>query len=304
MKNFAGPSRALLDRGGGVLLQPNQILISGRVFVMIVITERLCSQRSWVLPAMSLRVPIGKSHDGALVVAYRREIEESFPPGKGHSHSKIRPTNAIRKNVLKSKERGRRIDLSGFPKDGVCIRDTKPGIPIAGPTHEGVQAVTADLGVDAAVDGDSKAIRGATIDGRRLQIRREEGVFGIQHESAVGVVVGVEENALDPEFGIDAASGDGLTVAGDVVRVVAGIHDPRQRELTFVVDALDSFRAAFGLSESGQEQRSQNGYDSDHNQQLDECEASTVVPIAHAKSRIMKNAMIWQRHVPNINPGE
>ena len=59
----------------------------------------------------------------------------------------------------------------------------------------------------------------------------------------------------------------------DKTFIVIRVHEPSQAQLLLVVGASDLPRFIFGLIQGRQQHRRQDGYDGDHNQQLDKCEA-------------------------------
>jgi hypothetical protein len=61
---------------------------------------------------------------------------------------------------------------------------------------------------------------------------------------------------------------------GNLVLIIIGVHMGRHAQLADITQALGATRPFLGLGKSGQQQRSQDGDDSDDDEQLDQGEAS------------------------------
>src|SRR5207245_1586217 len=71
---------------------------------------------------------------------------------------------------------------------------------------------------------------------------------------------------------------------------IFGVHQEGQLELTETVDAVDGFSLLFGTAECREQQRSENGDDGDHHQQLNEREPApstkTLPTTFHVPSKV------------------
>src|ERR1051326_4517302 len=127
---LAAPGSLLWDRGARA--QPGDVGVVRGGIVMSVIIGRKGLNRPLVLPCVPLDVPVGKRNHPAVTVRAVREIKKSVI---AHFDPEVRPTNAVRIDVLEkknpSRQRGR--DLRLFRKSPERRRE--PAVPRTHPAQ-------------------------------------------------------------------------------------------------------------------------------------------------------------------------
>src|SRR6266404_4897929 len=151
---------------------------------MLMVTRRVSCDCSRVVPAMTLDMAVGERKHAATIVQTAREIEKDVSV---HSHTEVRPADAILINILKQKRaswHGRRGNLRMLSKHFVVRRE--PIIPGPFPAHVGIQRVASESREILSVDFDHDGVGRTNIHFGGLKVLGEQGIAGIKNESFIG----------------------------------------------------------------------------------------------------------------------
>ena len=227
----------------------------------------------WLSPPTRFRVAIRKRENaGIFVMKSARGGEVSLRICNGNFKGSI--ANAQRFHVDKHKQLRRLAKIRiAFVKrhrrdGGKLLRSTVQII---------IHRIAAQLVNAPSAHSVNSPLGGTKINRDALQVSREGGFFDIcerlWRDKAWG---GSMDGALDPVQSVSRGRVSAHIRRQAAIEVIL-VHRPGQRQLFVIAQALSPQRLAFGFRQSRQEQGRQDGDDRDHDQQLNQRKAATVV---------------------------